>query len=124
MGVDVTLVARFEWLEEAQQPSWWADSPDDPGFFAAAPSLGALQREAEAAIRWAHDDEDVTVAWEYDDVPALVAAISRIESPVGTPHMLVSGQHRRSQTVVIYGFAPPIEPTGEDFHNRNRLLLR
>lgn len=124
MGVDITLVAHFEWLEDAQEPSWWADSPDDPGFFAAAPSLGALQREAEAAIRWAHDDEELTIAWDYDDVPALVGAISHIETPIGTACMLASGQKRRSQTVVVYGFTQPAEPGDDDVHSPNRLLLR
>ncbi|HUF33263.1 MAG TPA: hypothetical protein VMN58_08675 [Acidimicrobiales bacterium] len=121
--MDITLVARFEWVDDAQEPSWWADSPQDPGFYAAASSLGALQREAEDAIRWAHEEEDLSITWDFDDVPPLAGAISRLAG-IGTACMLNSGQRWRSQTVVVYGFKQPVDVEAVDFHSPNRLLVR
>ena len=59
----VTLVAHYEPSENGQ-PTWWAESEDFPGFTAVYPSLGELQREAEAAVKFALDTDEVDFEWQ------------------------------------------------------------
>ena len=59
----VSFVAHFEWIDGgAGEPTWWAESDDLPGFTAVYPSLGELQREAEACARFTLDD-DLEFTW-------------------------------------------------------------
>lgn len=98
----ITLVARYEWLDDLQSPSWGgADSLQVPGFFAAAASLGELQREAGSALRWAHEGEDLEVTWGYRDIPlGAAAAISHLVT-LATTGMLSSGQQIVSPTTTL-----------------------
>jgi len=59
----VTLIAHYEWVAEREVPTWWAESDDLPGFTAAYPSLGELQREAEDAVRFGLETDDVEINW-------------------------------------------------------------
>jgi hypothetical protein len=45
------------------EPTWWAESADLPGFTAVYPSLGELQRQAEDAVHFALETNDVEVEW-------------------------------------------------------------
>lgn len=75
MNVKTTLVAHLEWVEEADRATWWADSPEVAGFYAAAPTLAELQREAQAGLAWLLEDESLEIDWVADeDVPDWTAA--------------------------------------------------
>lgn len=101
MTVQVSLVAHFEWIEDVGHATWWADSPDVLGFYAAAPSLGELQREAPEALRWSMESEDVEVEWTTeDDVPEWAATHVAIH-PEGLAHLYSSGAGPRTHQMFI-----------------------
>lgn len=69
----VTLVVHWEWAL-GEGPTWWAESEDLPGFTAAYPSLGELQREAEEAVRFALEADEVDIDWvSGGDIPTWAA---------------------------------------------------
>lgn len=99
MTVKKTLVAHYEWVEDAAHGTWWADSPEVPGFYAAAPSLGQLQREAEEALRWSAEDDDLEVDWTTEeDVPEWAAAHVILQPGLVEASSAGSSSHRRSDT--------------------------
>lgn len=78
----LTLVAHYEWVADQEVPTWWAVSDDLPGFTAAYPSLGELQREAEDAVRFALETDDVEVDWiSGGDVPEWAAVHIEVVRP-------------------------------------------
>lgn len=45
------VVIHFERIPGTGKPAWWAESPDVPGFSAAAPTLTELRVTTERAVR-------------------------------------------------------------------------
>lgn len=86
----VRLIAHYE-LAGPTEPTWWAESDDLPGFTAVYPSLGELQREAEDAVRFHLETDDVEVEWATaDDVPAWAYVHVSFNQPAfGKPDGLV-----------------------------------
>jgi predicted RNase H-like HicB family nuclease len=77
----VRLVAHYE-VAGPDEPTWWAASDDLPGFTAVYPSLGELQREAEDAVRFHLEADDVEVDWATaDDVPLWAYVHISFEQP-------------------------------------------
>ena len=124
MNMQVTLVAHFEWVEEAGQATWWADSPDAPGFYAAAPSFGELQREAPEALLWSLEASDVEVEWAAeDDVPEWAAThVALSGEGVARVYSSGVGPHSR-QTVLLFGPVTPWRIAREDDEHNFSLLV-
>ena len=61
---NVTLTAHLERSEDATECAWWAEANELPGFVAAYPSLGELQREAEDAVCFALASDDIEIEWK------------------------------------------------------------
>lgn len=77
----VRLVAHYE-MAAHNEPTWWAESGDLPGFTAVYPSLGELQREAEDAVHFALGTNDVEVEWgPADDAPSWAAVHIEFHQP-------------------------------------------
>lgn len=57
----VTLVLHFEYLDTGE-PSWWAESDDVPGFYAAGRSLAEMYSLAREALTDEHGSEP-HIAW-------------------------------------------------------------
>ena len=96
------------------EPTWWADSPDIPGFSAVYPSLGELQRQAEDAVRFALEATEVELAWETaDDVPLWAAVHIEFDQPefaakdqVTLGHSTLSVGTSRGEVSAISGAVP------------------
>jgi len=77
----VRLVAHYE-MAAPDDPTWWAESADLPGFTAVYSSLGELQREAVDAVHFALETDDVAIEWEgADDAPRWAAAHIEFHQP-------------------------------------------
>jgi predicted RNase H-like HicB family nuclease len=96
------------------EPTWWADSPDIPGFSAVYPSLGELQRQAEDAVRFALEATEVELAWETaDDAPLWAAVHIQFDQPefaakdqVTLGHSTLSVGTSRAEVSAISGAVP------------------
>jgi hypothetical protein len=77
----VGLVAHYE-MATPNEPTWWAESTDLPGFTAVYPSLGELQRQAEDAVHFALETNDVEVEWAAaEDTPSWAAVHIEFRQP-------------------------------------------
>jgi predicted RNase H-like HicB family nuclease len=65
----ISLLVHGEFLPDARKIAWWAESPDVPGFSAAADTLVELRELATETIRdiWTDKNEDpetIELRWE------------------------------------------------------------
>lgn len=121
--VHVAAVAHFEWIDDAEVGTWWADSPDAPGFYGAAASLGELQREVPEALAWALDVDpaELEVEWTTeDDVPRWAATHVSLH-PEGLAHLVGTGAHAPHpwQTVSWFGGAVTVRITTTERQHGN-----
>jgi predicted RNase H-like HicB family nuclease len=109
----VTLKVHYE-MSGPLEPTWWAESPDIPGFSAVYPSLAELQRQAEDAVRFALEATEVELAWEpADDAPLWAAVHLQFGQPEFAPkdqvtlgHSTLSIGTSRAEVSAISGAVP------------------
>jgi predicted RNase H-like HicB family nuclease len=78
--MEVTLLLRLESIEEEPHFVWWAESPELPGFSAAADHLPQLLVQAKDAVLELHPDAQVR-ACLFAPAPAVGAEPVRTELP-------------------------------------------
>jgi len=84
--MSVRVVLHLERLPETDKPAWWAESPDVPGFSAAALSLYELRIMAERALRdlateAGEDPMEVRIDWHFAAAPLSEATMRPVLTP-------------------------------------------
>ncbi|MGD0811964.1 MAG: hypothetical protein ABSA91_19985 [Acidimicrobiales bacterium] len=102
------LLAHYE-MAAPNEPTWWAESADLPGFTAVYPSLGELQRQAEEAVRFALETNDVEVDWgAADDTPSWAAGHIEFRQPEFVAEEMVSRRPNNITVRILAGEVPTV----------------
>jgi hypothetical protein len=97
------------------EPTWWAESDDLPGFTAVYPSLGELQRQAEDAVHFALETDDVEVEWgAAGDTPSWAATHVEFRQPEFVAEERVSRRPNNLTVEISAGRVPTV--TGAAVH--------